>query len=222
MIKKTVPVSGFSKEQRKKELEKVKVKYEKKGYKFIEFFENGIAKSVAIFEVNEAIAKKEKSKNLIIIGVFFLIIASILYFKAEDTKTISINKDLKTFNVSDYKYTLDNKPAISISIGESKDNYVDLSILRKDVKNNFSIDTRDNKDKKIIDIVATWNGNTYFQNKKEASFVNVKILELDKTNNIAKFSIKAKLFSSTNNNSFKINTTTIIKDKQFQNLLINF
>lgn len=82
MAQKSIVVGGFSKEQREKELEKVKTKYTKKGYKFLKYIDNGTLKSVAIFEVNEAILRKEKSAQLIVAGVGFMIIAAILYFKS--------------------------------------------------------------------------------------------------------------------------------------------
>lgn len=81
-MKKNIVVGGFDKEQRKKELEKVKIKYSKKGYKFINYVDNGALKSVAVFEVDEALLKKEKATNLVLLGVFFIAISIILYFKA--------------------------------------------------------------------------------------------------------------------------------------------
>ncbi|UTJ05723.1 hypothetical protein [Arcobacter roscoffensis] len=80
MAIKNIVIGGFTKEQREKELEKTKVKLSKKGYKFLKFEEKGALKSVAIFEVDEAILKKEKSMQLIVVGVGFMIIAAILYF----------------------------------------------------------------------------------------------------------------------------------------------
>jgi len=82
MAKKSIVVGGFSKEQRQKELEKVKAKYEKKGYKFINFLENGAMKSVAVFEVSDAILRKERSMQLIVVGIGFMIISAILYMKS--------------------------------------------------------------------------------------------------------------------------------------------
>jgi len=81
VLKKNIVIGGFSKEQREKELEKRKIKLGKKGYKFLKYKENGASKSVAVFEVDEAILKKEKSMQLIVMGVGFLIIAAILQFK---------------------------------------------------------------------------------------------------------------------------------------------
>lgn len=81
MAQKQIVVGGFSEAQRKKELEKVKVKYEKKGYKFLKYIDNGALKSVAVFEVDESILRKEKSAQLIVAGIGFMVIAAILYLK---------------------------------------------------------------------------------------------------------------------------------------------
>ena len=72
----------MSKKQREQELEKVKTKHAKKGYKFINYVDNGTLKSVAVFEVDEAILRKEKSQKLFIIGGFFLLLSLVLFMKA--------------------------------------------------------------------------------------------------------------------------------------------
>uniref|UniRef100_UPI004048D893 hypothetical protein n=1 Tax=Aliarcobacter sp. TaxID=2321116 RepID=UPI004048D893 len=82
MAKKNIVVGGFTKEQRLAQLDKIKNKHEKKGYKFLEYIDNGTLKSVAVFEVSDVIIKKERSAQLIVIGVGFLIISAILYFKS--------------------------------------------------------------------------------------------------------------------------------------------
>ncbi|NVJ54668.1 MAG: hypothetical protein HWD90_13345 [Campylobacteraceae bacterium] len=81
-MKKQIVVGGFSKEQREKELEKIRAKYSKKGYTFIHYIDNGALKSVAIFEVDEEKVRKEKATNLILLGIFFMAIAAVLFYKA--------------------------------------------------------------------------------------------------------------------------------------------
>lgn len=218
-MKKNIVVGGFTKAQREKELEKIKAKYKKKDYKFIEYIDNGSLKSIAIFEVNASILKKEKSQKLIGTGILFLILAVVLYISG-GSNSLLINKNLSTFNVSDFQYTLDNKPAVAITIGESKEDYIDLTVHRANVKKGFFIDTHNNQDKKLISISTQWKGKKYFQNKDQA-FVIFKILELDKNSNTAKISIEAKLYSNKNDDSITINTTATITDKQFQNLVMN-
>ena len=82
MPRKNIVVGGFTKEQRDSQLEKIKIKYEKKGYKFLEYVDNGTLKSVAIFEVSDYILRKERSAQLIVAGIGFLIIAAVLYIKS--------------------------------------------------------------------------------------------------------------------------------------------
>lgn len=217
-MKKNIVVGGFTKAQREKELEKVKAKHEKKGYKFVEYIDNGSLKSVAIFEVDEAILKKEKSQKLIGTGALFLILAVILYISS-GSNNLSINKNLNTLSVSDFQYTLDNKPAVAIYIGESKDDFIDLTIHRSNIKEGLTIDTHNKQDKKLISINTQWKGKNYFQNKVQ-SFVIFKILELDKVNNTAKISLEAKLYSNKNDDSITINTKSTIKDREFQNLIM--
>lgn len=99
MAKKPIVIGGFTKEQREKELEKIKAKYEKKGYKYLSYEDNGAIKSVAIFEVDQAILRKEKSKQLIAIGIGFLIISAILFIKAtnaeKENQTTNTNSTTK-------------------------------------------------------------------------------------------------------------------------------
>lgn len=82
MALKNIVVGGFTKEQREKELVRVKNKYEKKGYKFIKYLDNGTLKSIAVFEVSASIIRKERSAQLVVLGAGFLIISAILYFKS--------------------------------------------------------------------------------------------------------------------------------------------
>ena len=81
MKRKPILVGGYTQDQRNKQLEKIKSKYEKKGYCFVEYIEGGPTKSMAIFDVDEMILKKETSRKLILLGVFILIIAALIYPK---------------------------------------------------------------------------------------------------------------------------------------------
>ena len=81
-MKKLIVVGGFTEEQRLKELEKLKTKLSKKGYKFLGYEEAGSLKSTAVFEVDETVLRKEKSMKLIVVGVGFMVVALILFLKA--------------------------------------------------------------------------------------------------------------------------------------------
>ncbi len=81
-MQKEIVVGGFTKEQREKELEKIKLKYDKKGYRFLDYIDKGALKSVAVFDVDEESLRKEKARNLLIAAGFFLLIAAILFVKS--------------------------------------------------------------------------------------------------------------------------------------------
>jgi len=80
VVIKNIVIGGFTKKQREKELEKAKAKYTKRGYKFVSFEENGALKSLASFEVDEAILRKEKSQQLILAGFGFMALSAVLFF----------------------------------------------------------------------------------------------------------------------------------------------
>ena len=81
-MKKLIMVGGFTVEQRQKELEKLKTKLAKKGYKFLGYEESGSLKSTAVFEVDASVLRKEKSMKLIVVGLGFMVVALIMFLKA--------------------------------------------------------------------------------------------------------------------------------------------
>lgn len=215
-MKKTIVVGGLTKDQREKELEKIKKKHEKKGYQFLEYIDNGMLKSVAIFEVSDEIIKKEKSNKLVLAGILFMIIAFVLYMQtSNDIKSYKINKDLKTLSVSDFKYTFKNEPAVSISIGESNNNYITITVHRKNVYEGFKTSSKDE-----ISSSAVWNKLSFFQNHN--STVSFEITKLDKVNKKAEILFTSKLYTSNEKSSLlDISTRIMIKDKNFTNLISN-
>jgi hypothetical protein len=79
-LKKNISISGLTQIQREKELEKIKIKYEKKGYNFVEYRDNGMAKSIAIFDVDESILKKEKPSKILLFFILIFISLSLAIY----------------------------------------------------------------------------------------------------------------------------------------------
>ncbi len=100
MAKKTIVIGGFNETQREKELEKTKVKYAKKGYKFLNYIDNGTLKSIAVFEVDSSIIRKERSRQLIVVGVGFLIISGILFSNASKGEESNPKQKITSENIS--------------------------------------------------------------------------------------------------------------------------
>lgn len=127
----------------------------------------------------------------------------------------------KVLSVSDYDYTLKNKPAVGIFVGETKDNYVDITINKENVKENFEVNTKNNSsDKNLIGVTAHWDSITYFLNSKNHnSFVNLKITKIDREKKEAQFFINAKLYPQDDNTPKFINTEFTIEGENFNNLV---
>jgi hypothetical protein len=104
-MKKKVSIAGLTKAQREEELERIKKKLEKKGYVFIEYIDDGITKSNAIFEVDEIIAKKEFVKKAKIWGIVIIIIAIAIFFSSPsyDNHKETTLKDARALPLSTLK-----------------------------------------------------------------------------------------------------------------------
>lgn len=113
-MKKNISVSGFTKNQRLQELEKIKSKYEKKSYVFLEYIDDGITNSIAIFEVDEQTLKNEKNTTKITIGIIVVSIIAFIF--------ISSNDEVNTDSMS--SKTLKEVSALPLDILKSySDNY---------------------------------------------------------------------------------------------------
>ena len=73
-MKKNIDIAGFTQKQRLDELERIKTKYEKKGYKYIDYTDNGMTKSFATFEIDEANIKQGSGLFTKIFIIFFVVI----------------------------------------------------------------------------------------------------------------------------------------------------
>ena len=78
-MKKNIDIAGFTQKQRLDELERIKTKYEKKGYKYIDYTDNGMTKSFATFEIDEANIKQGSGIfKKIFLGIIVVIIVLII------------------------------------------------------------------------------------------------------------------------------------------------
>lgn len=103
-MKKNIPVAGITKNQRLKELEKIKNKYEKKGYLFIEYIDDGMTKSIAIFEIDENNIKQSSGLfTKIFLGFILIIIVLIIISptKPIENNTLQETTTLSTDEIKD-------------------------------------------------------------------------------------------------------------------------
>ena len=118
-MKKNISVSGFTKNQRLQELEKIKLKYEKKGYVFLEYIDDGITKSIAIFNIDESILKNEKRTTKIAIGIIAAIVLAFIFIPGDDKSNGSDSLESKSLKEAT-TLSLDKLKAYSDSYAQSK------------------------------------------------------------------------------------------------------
>ena len=104
-MKKNIDIVGFTEKQRLNELEKVKAKYTKKGYTFVDYTDNGMTKSFATFEIDEANIKQSGGlfiKILFSVGIGIIILMVIRTSQDTPEKTITQKTEV-IYNLSDLK-----------------------------------------------------------------------------------------------------------------------
>lgn len=129
-----------------------------------------------------------------------------------------IIKNPKVLIVSDYTYKLDNQPAVSISVGETDKRYIDISLLRKNIKENYMVDSTSANALKEISITGTIDNQYYYLYNKKDSFAVLKIKYISNENKKLTFSLEAKLLSEDAKKSLYINKEFDITGDNFDNL----
>ena len=101
-MRKNINIAGFTQKQRLDELEKVKGKYSKKGYTFINYTDHGMTKSFATFEIDEANIKQGSGLlKKIFLGIIVVIIVLIIIAPSDNEEKEAQSKpDLKDYGIN--------------------------------------------------------------------------------------------------------------------------
>jgi hypothetical protein len=140
--------------------------------------------------------------------------------KKDESKSYNISEPTKIFSVSDYAYTLDGKPAVSIMFGSSETKYVNLTILKQNLKEGAVIDSTKGTVSKKISISFSLEGVSFLlHGKVPASYVKLKIESIDQTKQEAIIAIDAKLFTANGESSVNIKDKIVLSGENFINLM---
>lgn len=122
-------------------------------------------------------------------------------------------------SVSDFEYTMNEKNAVSINLGESVNNYCDITIYRDLVKTGYSVRA---KQKSSNDISATcqWDGKTYFQSSKHPTHAKLKINEINSQSGLSKLTASLHLIDPYKNKYFTLDNVSFELNKELTNNLI--
>lgn len=95
--------------------------------------------------------------------------------------------------VTDFDYTLGEKQAVSIAFGESDENHCSLTVQRENIKAGYSIYSLRGNKYQYVSLDCNWDGVWYIQNSNLDTYIDLKIVSLDRTNKNAEVLISAKL-----------------------------
>jgi len=138
-----------------------------------------------------------------------------------DAQVIQPSKPMdKILSVSDFKYTMDNKPAVSIISCIDKENSTEITLLRSNIKEGYSIDSKRRDKYKILSATATYDGNMYDQSERHDTSLNFTIQSLDQKTKTAVIIYSGKFIDTKSLSKYLYipPTTLTITGKNFDNL----
>jgi len=129
-------------------------------------------------------------------------------------------KKLLVLSVSDYDYTMNNLPAVSINLGPDINNFCSITLNRKDIAiSGLSISSKQ-RNNSAISANCNWDGSYYLQSSKHPTQVSIKISNIDTKARTGTFDISLKLINNKDLSTFiEAKDTVQVSGKMFDNLL---
>ncbi|MUK40971.1 hypothetical protein GNP61_05295 [Aliivibrio fischeri] len=138
------------------------------------------------------------------------LLATMLVGCSGDKTAFNANK----ISASNFTYTMNELPAVVISLQQDDNNFCEITLLRSDVKQGFST-TLDQKNAENLNASCNINGNYFVQSSKHPTEISIQIDRLDKTKKEAEFKVSLKLINSNNQkNYFEIKDLNFTISKQ--------
>lgn len=125
----------------------------------------------------------------------------------------------KVQRVTDFDFTLNESPAVSIAIGPDGENYFDLTLYRSNVKSGYAASSK-SKNNSAISIEATWSGKNFVQSSKHSTMVSVQVVSIDTANKVANLKVSAVLVNPQTGNFLQLSNSKItVSGQSFINLI---
>ena len=102
-------------------------------------------------------------------------------------------KSSEIISVSGYENSLSEKPAVSVSFGESQTNYCRVTILKSNLNTGYSVYSLRQDKYQEISFDCNWDGVSYIQNANLDTYVALEVLSVDPANKKAEIVISARL-----------------------------
>lgn len=97
------------------------------------------------------------------------------------------------FSVSDYENSLSERPAVSVTFGESDNNHCSLTVLRENIREGYSVYSLRGNKYQYVSFNCNWDGVWYIENSNRDTYVDLEIVSLDRANKRAEVLISARL-----------------------------
>ncbi|QSB01958.1 hypothetical protein JWZ98_03075 [Methylomonas sp. EFPC1] len=136
------------------------------------------------------------------------------------SSSYAADNSMKVINVTDFKFTLKDKPTVLIHFGESDTNHCTATVYRSKVKSGYTASSskRSNTD---FSINCDWNRDYFVESSNHHTFTDIAITALDKKSKSASMLISFKLVGTSTGVYLERHDVVLpISGKQFENLTI--
>lgn len=165
-------------------------------------------------------------KKGLIVGAVILFVLGVIGFVTDDKdqqpepKATGILMD-KVLSVSDYDYTLRNKPAVSVDFGGDETNYFSVTIHRSNVREGFSAELSRQSGSDQIDASMSLKGKSYFQSGKHDTWLKFSIDQLDAAKKQAVVTVSGVFVAPLTDEYITVNeSTAVISGQNFDNFVM--
>ena len=122
-------------------------------------------------------------------------------------------------SVTDFDYTMNSKQAVSISFGESKDNFCSATIYRSSVQAGYLV-TSKQKSTKDISMDCNWGGKYYVQSSKHPTSAVLNIIDLDSESGSVQIGVSMHLVNPSSDSYFTLKNVILnLNKEQVSNLV---
>lgn len=94
--------------------------------------------------------------------------------------------------VTDFDYTLNETPAVSIIIGPNDESYFDITLYRKNIKSGYVASSQSKSDT-TISVDAHWSGKLFVQSPNHRTRASVQVVSVDTEGKVAILKVSAIL-----------------------------
>ncbi|SGY88848.1 hypothetical protein [Moritella viscosa] len=167
--------------------------------------------------LKKGFTKAYKTVSFLWLATYVIFIA---YSANSDLNNNHAPEQLKILSVSNYDFTMNEQPAVSISIGNDNDNYCSITINRSDVSTNGASFSSEQKNNKSVSVDCNWDKSHYVQSSKHPTQVMVTLSDTNTKLGAGSIEVSLKLVNAKGYGEyFELNDTAhFYNNEMFDNL----